>query len=102
MACSQPTHDPSTVTFLIESNPAYRDPRFATDSPSQRIDGPLFSGLVDRDDRMNLRRDLAESWSPPDPRTHVFHLRRGVRFYDGQLLTSADVKATLNFIPIRL
>ncbi len=96
--CSQPNRNPSTITLLIECNPTKLDPRFATDTQSQRIDGLLFSSLLDRDDRMNLRGDLAESWSTPDPRTYVFHLRRGVRFHDGRPLTSADVRATLHFI----
>ena len=38
---------------------------------------------------------VAESWSSsPDGLTWTFRLRRGVRFHDGSLLTSADVKAT--------
>jgi len=47
---------------------------------------------------MNFHGDLAESWETPNPVTYVFHLRRGVRFHDGRLLTSADVKSTLDFI----
>jgi peptide/nickel transport system substrate-binding protein len=47
---------------------------------------------------MNFHGDLAEFWSTPDPLTYVFHLRRGVRFHDGRALTSADVKATFDFI----
>ncbi len=90
--------DPSSLTFLIESSPTNLDPRFATDSQSQRIDGLLFSGLLERDNQMNIHGDLAESWSTPDPLTYVFHLRRGVRFHDGRALTSADVKATFEFI----
>jgi ABC-type transport system substrate-binding protein len=90
--------DPSSLTFLIESSPTNLDPRFATDSQSQRIDGLLFSGLLERDNQMNFYGDLAESWSTPDPLTYVFHLRRGVRFHDGRALTSADVKATFDFI----
>jgi hypothetical protein len=30
--------------FLIEANPVNLDPRFATDSQSQRLDGLLFNG----------------------------------------------------------
>jgi peptide/nickel transport system substrate-binding protein len=98
-SCSHSSHsDPSSLTFLIESSPTNLDPRFATDSQSQRIDGLLFSGLLERDNQMNFRSDLAESWSTPDPLTYVFHLRRGVRFHDGRALTSADVKATFEFI----
>ena len=98
-SCSRSSHDdPSSLTFLIEANPTNLDPRFATDSQSQRIDGLLFSGLLERDNQMNFRGDLAETWSTPDPLTYVFHLRHGVRFHDGRALTSADVKSTFDFI----
>jgi peptide/nickel transport system substrate-binding protein len=88
----------SSLTFLLESNPTNLDPRFATDAQSQHIDGLLFSSLLQRDDQMNLHGDLAESWDSPDPLTYVFHLRRDVRFHDGRPLTSADVKATFEYI----
>jgi len=98
-SCSRSSHnDPSSLTFLIEANPTNLDPRFAIDSQSQRIDGLLFSGLLERDNQMSFRGDLAETWSTPDPLTYVFHVRRGVRFHDGRALTSADVKATFDFI----
>src|SRR6266404_4108824 len=99
VSCSSSSHsDPSSLTFLIESSPTNLDPRFATDSQSQRIDGLLFSGLLERDNQMSFHGDLAESWATPDPLTYVFHLRRGVRFHDGRALTAADVKATFEFI----
>lgn len=90
--------DPSTLVFLIESNPTNLDPRYATDSQSQKIDSLLFSSLLERDEQMNLHGDLAESWSTPDPVTYVFHLRHGVRFTDGRPVTSADVKYTFESI----
>ena len=96
--CSHATPDPSSLTFLIESNPTNLDPRFATDSQSLRIGALLFSSLLQRDDQMNLHGDLAESWEVPNPLTYVFHLRRNVRFHDARALTSADVKATFEFI----
>ncbi len=90
--------DPSSLVFLIEASPANLDPRYATDSQSQRIDGLLFSGLLERDNQMNFHGDVAESWTAPNPLTYVFHLRRNVFFHDGRPLTSADVKATFEFI----
>jgi len=99
ISCSPSSRtDFSSLTFLIESSPTNLDPRFATDSQSQRIDGLLFSGLLERDNQMNFHGDLAESWETPNPLTYVFHLRRDVRFHDGRPLTSADVKATFEFI----
>jgi peptide/nickel transport system substrate-binding protein len=97
--CSQTSDaDPSALTFLIESNPTNLDPRYATDTHSQRIDSLLFNGLLERDPQMQLHGDLAESWDTPDPLTYIFHLRKNVRFHDGQPLTSADVKSTFEFI----
>jgi ABC-type transport system substrate-binding protein len=90
--------DPSSLTFLIESNPANLDPRIASDANSAHIDGLLFSSLLERDAQMNLHGDLAESWEIPDPLTYIFHLRSGVCFSDGRPLTSADVKSTFDFI----
>jgi peptide/nickel transport system substrate-binding protein len=41
---------------------------------------------------------LAESWETPDPRTYIFHLKRGVTFHDGSAFTSADAKFTFDYI----
>jgi peptide/nickel transport system substrate-binding protein len=90
--------DPTSLTFLLEANPTNLDPRYATDGQSAHLDGLLFSSLLERDAQMNLHGDLAESWSIPDPLTYTFHLRHGVRFHDGRPVTSADVKATFDFI----
>ncbi|HEY2822386.1 MAG TPA: ABC transporter substrate-binding protein [Candidatus Acidoferrum sp.] len=95
---STATTNPTALTFLLESNPTNLDPRFATDAASQHIDGLLFSSLLSRDADMNLHGDLAQSWETPDPLTWIFHLRKDVRFNDGNPVTSADVKATFDFI----
>src|ERR1700682_567681 len=99
LGCSRSArNDPSSLTFLIESNPTNLDPRYATDSYSQRIDGLLFSGLLQRDAQMNLHGALADTWEIPNPLTYAFHLHPGVHFHDGRPLTSADVKSTFDFI----
>jgi peptide/nickel transport system substrate-binding protein len=99
MGCSTtPATQPNSVTFMLETMPTNLDPRMATDAQSQRIDGLIFSSLVERDPSMNLRGDLAERWETPDPLTYVFHLRDGVKFHDGRVLTSRDVKFTFDSI----
>ncbi len=99
VACSRTAPpDPSSLTLIIESNPANLDPRFATDAQSQHIDGLLFSSLLERDHQMNFHGDLAESWNTPDPLTYVFHLRRGIRFHDGRpLLGELNLSPTGDF-----
>ena len=99
ISCSNaPAAQPDALTFLLESMPTNLDPRIATDAFSQRLDGLIFSSLVERDPSMNLRGDLADRWETPDPLTYVFHLRDGVRFHDGRPLTSRDVKFTFDSI----
>ena len=91
-------HQPGDVVFVIESNPANLDPRYATDGQSQRIDRLIFDGLVERDAEMNLHGDLAESWETPDALTYVFHLREGLKFHDGREVSSRDVKDTIEYM----
>ena len=90
--------EPGQVTFLLESSPTNLDPRYGTDGVSQRIDRLIFNGLVKRDLQMNLQGDLAEKWENPDPLTYIFHLKPGIRFHDSRMLTSRDVKATIEFM----
>jgi len=82
--------------MIIESSPINLDPRVGVDAQSQRIDELLFDSLVSRDAQFDLQPSLAERWETPDPLTYVFHLRHGVRFHDGQALTSRDVKWTFD------
>lgn len=90
--------EPGTVNFLIESMPTNLDPRVGIDAQSENLDSLIFDGLVGRDAQMNFVPDLAERWETPDPLTYVFHLRRGVKFHDGRILTSADVKFTFDSV----
>jgi peptide/nickel transport system substrate-binding protein len=90
--------DAGTVNFLIEASPTNLDPRVGADAYSEHIDGLIFSSLVAHDDEMKVIPDLAQSWETPDLLTYVFHLKSGVKFHDGRLLTSADVKFTLDSI----
>lgn len=89
---------PNTLVIAIEGNPTNLDPRFATDAYSERIDQLIFSSLVRTDARGEIVPELARSWDHPDPRTYIFHLRRGVRFHDGAPLTSRDVRYTFESI----
>ena len=72
-----------------------------TESPlvvQQAIAG-IHSGLLhhDPDDPTKIAADLAERWTvSPDGKTYTFHLRKGVKWHDGQPFTSADVKTTFD------
>ncbi len=98
VGCRSSHRDPHTVVFLIESSPANLDPRIGTDAASEHIDELLFDGLVTHDASFHFTPALAESWEQPKPLTLVFHLRKGVRFSDGQPLTARDVVWTIESI----
>jgi peptide/nickel transport system substrate-binding protein len=87
-------HKPAqdTLVMIIESSPTNLDPRVGLDAQSERIDGLLFDNLLSRDEHLSVKPGLAERWEIPDPITYVFHLRKGLRFSDGNSLTSRDVK----------
>ena len=82
--------------MLIESSPTSLDPRIGVDAQSEKIGSLIFDSLVHKNEHFNLDPWLATSWETPDPLTYRFHLRTNVRFQNGQPLTSADVKYTLD------
>jgi len=88
--------DPNTLVMIIESSPTNLDPRVGLDAYSERIDTLLFDDLLGRDEHLNVQPQLAERWEIPDPKTYIFHLHQGVRFHDGRMLTSRDVKWTFD------
>src|ERR1700733_6777663 len=92
-ACSSKP-DPNTLVMIIESSPTNLDPRVGLDAQSERIDDLIFDDLLSRDEHLNVEPGLAERWEVPDPLTYVFHLHHGVKFHNGQSLTSRDVQWT--------
>jgi peptide/nickel transport system substrate-binding protein len=56
----------------------------------------LMSGLVARNNAGEIVPDLAERWELVNDTTWRFHLRHGVKFHDGVVFTSDDVKYTLD------
>jgi peptide/nickel transport system substrate-binding protein len=94
--CHRSVAERDTVVMLIESSPNDLDLRVGTDAQSEHIGALIFDSLVHKDDHFNLQPWLAESWQQNDPVTWTFHLRHGVHFHNGQLLTAADVVWTLD------
>jgi peptide/nickel transport system substrate-binding protein len=90
-SCHVPPRDPNTLIFIIESSPNNLDLRQGTDAQSERVGALIFDALVHKDNHFDLKPWLATSWDRPDPLTWVFHIRSGVHFQDGKLLTADDV-----------
>lgn len=80
-----------------EEDPPTLDPVLANDPYSRFVIRQLFSELVMFDNNLSIVPDLATGLPSvsADGKTYTFTLRRGVRFPDGQEVTSADFKYSL-------
>ncbi len=89
-----------TLRAALTSKIRSLDPARVGDTASSLIASQIYEGLLELDDKLQLRPGLAESWESPDGITWTFHLRKGVRFQDdpcfpggaGRELTVHDVK----------
>jgi len=73
------------------------DPALAFDLPSITAIQMVYTGLVQLDDNMQVQPQIAQSWDlSPDGLTWTFHLRSGLKFSDGTLLTSHDVAYSID------
>jgi peptide/nickel transport system substrate-binding protein len=91
------------LIFVVPAEPpsfdGHREETFAMLHPT----APHYNTLMRTDptDRTGTKfiGDLAESWTvSADKRTYTFKIRRGVKFHDGSVMTSRDVKASYDRI----
>lgn len=87
---------PGFLVVGMQSFPNNLDPRIGTDEASQKIHQLLYTYLLRVDDRLRIVPGLASSWDHTDPLTYIVHLRPGVRFHDGRMLSAADVVFTFS------
>jgi peptide/nickel transport system substrate-binding protein len=70
-------------------------PLLASDSTSHGIAGMVYNGLVKYDKDLRIVGDLASSWDiSGDGLVITFHLRKNVKWHDGNPFTAADVLFT--------
>lgn len=84
-----------TLVVAIGGDPPTLNPHLST-LPWVWMTGlQVYNSLVRLDSDMRPGPELAESWTvSPDSKTYTFRLRKGVRWHDGRLFTSGDVKFT--------
>ncbi|MDR0532867.1 MAG: ABC transporter substrate-binding protein [Verrucomicrobiales bacterium] len=90
----------ATFITTMSSEPSSFNPLVIEDAYSNDIVGNMLSGLVDMDPvTQDIIPGLAKSWEiSADKKTYTFHLRRGVKWSDGEPLTADDVIFTFDCI----
>ncbi len=97
-ACAGGAADRSDgVLVAAISDPGHLNPAITTNGGVHTAASLLYDGLLSLDDAMQPSPALAERWEVEDGGARYrFHLRRGVRWHDGQPFTAADVEFTFN------
>ena len=67
------------------------DPYTLNETTTHAHLGHVYEGLVERDKDLKIIPALAESWENPEPTRWRFHLRKGVKFQNGDPFTADDV-----------
>jgi len=92
----QPKHG-GTLNFAISAETPQYDPHGSDTYATLDFSAPFYSTLLkfNLDKYPDVMGDLADSWTvAPDLMSYTFKLHPGVKFHNGQELTSEDVKAT--------
>ena len=89
-----------TLTIGVRGGPDSIDPHFTATGTHAEALKHVYDTLVWSGDGLELEPRLAESWKAINDTTWDFKLRRGVKFHDGSDFTAADVKFSIERIPM--
>ena len=83
-----------TLRVAYDADPDSLDPHEQLSGATLQLSHLLFDPLLRWKQDRSFEPRLAERWERIDPLTTRFHLRPGVKFHSGRLLTSQDVAWT--------
>lgn len=81
----------TTFTWATANDILGLDPHANNHGVTNTMKENIYEPLVKRQPDGSVRPALAERWEQPNPTTWRFHLRRNVRFHNGEPFTAADV-----------
>ena len=100
-ALAQEPQQGGTLNMVVQPEPPTVMLGINKLGPTSFVGSKIYEGLITLAPDMAPLPGLAESWEiSPDGLTYTFHLREGVKWHDGEPLTSADVVYSFStFLP---
>lgn len=80
-----------TLRYANQGTLKSLDPYTFKESTTITHHAHVYEGLTARDKDLKIIPALAESWETPEPTRWRFHLRKGVKFHNGEPFTADDV-----------
>jgi peptide/nickel transport system substrate-binding protein len=88
-----------TLIDAMSAEPSGLIAMLAGESASFSVASNIFDSLLKYDKNLELEGELAQSWDiSSDQKTITFHLKPGMKWADGQPLTSADILFTWKLV----
>lgn len=78
------------VTWALEQDPGHIAPYGGILTMTRTAQEPMYESLLQWDKDLNLQPALAATWDVKNNKTIDFHIRKGVKFHNGQELTADD------------
>src|SRR5438477_7833454 len=80
-----------TLRYANQGDLKSLDPYTLNETTTHAHLGQVYDGLIARDKDLKIIPALAESWETPEPTRWRFHLRKNVKFQNGDPFTADDV-----------
>src|SRR5258705_3266623 len=80
-----------TLRYANQGDLKSLDPYTLSETTTHAHLGQVYEGLIARDKDLKIIPALAESWETPEPTRWRFHLRKNVKFQNGDPFTADDV-----------
>jgi peptide/nickel transport system substrate-binding protein len=84
-----------TIAVRADVTGIFPNPPIQAEAFTLDLNSNVFEGLVRFGKNMNPEGAIAESWENLDDYTWSFHLRKGIRFSNGDPVTAEDVASSL-------
>lgn len=85
-----------TLKFAFQGTYNQLDPYSLNETFTMAMHGNVYEGLVRRTADLQIEPALAESWEVIEPTRWRFHLRKGVKFHNGNDFNADDVVFSAN------